>query len=242
MTWLLSFGDTLTLLITFFIMMLALNYGAISRVQKWVDKELGRTCVFLQDMVAERKLHYFHVLRDPRGVLIRIDNPDAFKSGSAEPSDSLREQLSELGHVLRLMPLLNVHNTFIGKRVLERAQAYGQRWQVSIEVEGHTDADPIAPTSPLRNNWILSALRAQRVAERLQKTSLLPRALFSIVGYGDSRPLVPNDTPEHKAMNRRIDIVISAQFVRQAAVSRQNAAAEKSGTPSGDKAHFLTTP
>ncbi|WP_367122868.1 flagellar motor protein MotB, partial [Sulfurivirga sp.] len=34
--WLLSFGDMTTLLITFFVMMLALNYGAISRVQKWL--------------------------------------------------------------------------------------------------------------------------------------------------------------------------------------------------------------
>ena len=230
MGWLLSFGDTVTLLITFFIMVLALNYGAISRVQKWVDDELTQTYTFLKAEIAARGLTYFHVLRDPRGVLIRIDNPDAFESGGVTPSDSLRGQLSELGYVLRLMPLLTVEDTVTGKWILSRARAYGRRWQVNIEVEGHTDSDPVAPTSPLLDNWVLSALRAERVADRLQKTSLLPRQLFSVVGYGDTRPLAPNDTPAHKALNRRIDIVISAEFV-STAHGGQKAAAKKSGTP-----------
>ncbi|SIO08083.1 chemotaxis protein MotB [Sulfurivirga caldicuralii] len=233
MGWLLSFGDTVTLLITFFIMMLALNYGAISRVQKWVDDTLAETHAFLQAEVRSRGLTYFRILRDPRGVLIRINNSDAFESGSAVPSASLREQLSELGYVLRLMPLLSVQETAAGRRIVLRAREYGQVWQVNIEVEGHTDADPIAPTSPLRDNWILSALRAERVADRLQKTSLLPRPLFSIVGYGDTRPLAPNDTPAHKALNRRIDIVISAQFVSEAQAAK-NRVVKKSGTPSAE--------
>ncbi len=229
MGWLLSFGDTITLLITFFIMMLTLNYAAISWVQKWVDARLDESHAFLQEEIRYRGLNFFKVYREPGGVVIRINNPDAFASGSAIPSDSLREQLSDLGYVLRLMPLLDVGKTVVGAHILEGARRFGWQWKVTIEVEGHTDSDPLGPGSPLRNNWILSALRAHQVAYRLQKTSLLPPSLFSVVGYADTRPLAPNDTPEHKALNRHIDIVISAQFVRQTA--RKKPPLKKSGTP-----------
>jgi chemotaxis protein MotB len=214
--WLLSFGDVTTLLITFFIMMLALNYGAISRVQKWVDDELTHAYWQLKQAVEEGGLDLIEVRRDTRGVLIRIHASEGFAPARVEPTPALRWQLMEIGRQLRYLRLFNEHQTPTGRYLIARARQKGIRFQPEISVEGHTDSDPVAPNSPVRNNWILSALRAETVMAYLVRASAMDPALFSVTGYGDTRPLVPNDTPEHKAMNRRVEIVLTAAFVKMA--------------------------
>ncbi len=212
--WLLSFGDVTTLLITFFIMMLALNYGAISRVQKWVDDELTHAYWQLKQAVEENHLDLVEVRRDTRGVLIRIHAAEGFQPAQAEPTPVLRTQLMEIGRQLRYLRLFNEEENEVGRYYIEKARQKGIRFQPEISVEGHTDNDPVAPTSPLRNNWILSALRAERVMAYLVRASAMDPKWFSVTGYGDTRPLVPNDTPEHKAMNRRVEIILTAAFVK----------------------------
>ena len=76
-----------------------------------------------------------------------------------------------------------------------------------IYVEGHTDNRPIA-TSRFRNNWLLSASRALAVAEYLFAAPEMPEARFTIVGHGSTRPIASNDTPEGRAQNRRVEIII----------------------------------
>ena len=221
--WLLSFGDVTTLLITFFIMMLALNYGAISRVQKWVDDELTHAYWQLHQAVEENRLKLVEVRRDARGVLIRIHASEGFASARAEPTPALRWELMEIGRQLRYLRLFNEEESDIGRYYIEKARQKGIRFQPEISVEGHTDSDPVAPTSPLRNNWILSALRAERVMRYLVQASAMDPKWFSVTGYGDTRPLVPNDTPQHKAMNRRVEIIITAAFVKMASNRAGNA-------------------
>lgn len=82
-----------------------------------------------------------------------------------------------------------------------------------IKIEGHTDNVPIG--GELKNkyptNWELSAARATAVARYLQdKAGIDPGSLIA-AGFGEYRPVVPNDTPEHRAMNRRIEIVLVAK-------------------------------
>ena len=214
--WLLSFGDMTTLLITFFVMMLALNYGAISRVQKWLDDELTHTYHELKRAVKAERLTLVQVRRDSRGIVIRIRADGAFASGSATPSLELRRQVTALGRVFRYLRLFNEQDTETGRQVLALAREHHKRFQPEISVEGHTDSDPIAPWSPLRNNWILSARRAQQVMRQLIYASAMDPRWFSAAGYGAGRPLVPNDTPAHKAINRRVEIVITAGFMQLA--------------------------
>jgi len=211
--WLLSFGDMTTLLITFFVMVLALNYSTISRVQKWVEGELDHAYEVLSQVVAEKQLDLIELYRDSQGILIRIKTDQAFASGAYEPTLALRYQLLEIGREFRYLRLFNEWEQPVGRVVLKDARAHHSRFQPEISVEGHTDSDSIAPWSPLKNNWILSALRAQSVMEQLVYASAMDPNWFSVTGYGDTRPLVPNDSPEHKAMNRRVEIRITAAFV-----------------------------
>jgi len=74
-------------------------------------------------------------------------------------------------------------------------------------VEGHSDNVPIK-TARFRSNWELSSSRAVSVAHELMIGEYLDERRFSVMGYGDTRPLVPNDNPENRSRNRRVEIVV----------------------------------
>lgn len=80
----------------------------------------------------------------------------------------------------------------------------------AIRIEGHTDNVPItgilAKTYP--SNWELSAARAIHVTRYLQEHGI-PPDILSAVAYGEYQPVAENDTPEGKAKNRRIEIVLA---------------------------------
>jgi chemotaxis protein MotB len=79
----------------------------------------------------------------------------------------------------------------------------------AIRIEGHTDNVPIvgALARKYPTNWELSAARAINVARYLQQQGIDP-ALLAAVGYGEYKPVAPNDTDEGRAKNRRIEIVL----------------------------------
>ena len=79
----------------------------------------------------------------------------------------------------------------------------------SIRIEGHTDDVPISRALAKRypTNWELSAARAINVTRHLQDQGIDPGNL-SVVAYGEWKPVATNDTPEGRAKNRRIEIVL----------------------------------
>ena len=76
-----------------------------------------------------------------------------------------------------------------------------------VRVEGHTDNVPIR-TAQFPSNWELSAARAVSVVRVLTELYGVPATHLAAVGYADSQPLVPNLTPEQRAKNRRVELVI----------------------------------
>ena len=97
-----------------------------------------------------------------------------------------------------------------GRQILQKvADVIGQVEDKAIRVEGHTDNVKIssALTRAFPSNWELSAARATNVARYLQRMGVDPN-LLSAAAYGEYRPVSENDTPEGRAMNRRIEIVL----------------------------------
>jgi chemotaxis protein MotB len=93
----------------------------------------------------------------------------------------------------------------VSKVLLSKAQGK------EIRIEGHTDSDKIYGSLQQKypTNWELSAVRAINVARFLvEEAGLDPRRIYA-AGYGEFRPIAPNDTPENKAQNRRIEIVLA---------------------------------
>ncbi|HUL60308.1 MAG TPA: OmpA family protein [Anaeromyxobacteraceae bacterium] len=77
-----------------------------------------------------------------------------------------------------------------------------------IRVEGHTDNVPTAAGGPFPTNWELSSARALAVVRFLQEVGMDPTRLAA-AGYGEFQPMAPNDTPEGRSQNRRIEIVLA---------------------------------
>jgi chemotaxis protein MotB len=76
-----------------------------------------------------------------------------------------------------------------------------------VRIEGHTDSIPIH-TSRFRSNWDLSAARSIAIMETLSNRFEISSQRLSIAGYADTVPVADNNTPEGRARNRRVDLVI----------------------------------
>jgi chemotaxis protein MotB len=123
------------------------------------------------------------VSSDERGIVISITAKLLFNPGSADIIPLSRPTIKDIGTILKNIP--------------------GNQ----ISVEGHTDSDPIH-NSYFSSNWQLSAMRAANIVELLVNNSYINPKDIRSAGYGEERPVAPNDTPANKAKNRRVDIVI----------------------------------
>ena len=77
----------------------------------------------------------------------------------------------------------------------------------AVRIEGHTDAVPMH-TARFRSNWELSAGRSIAIMELLYTRFQIAHERMSIAGYADTVPVADNGTPEGRARNRRVDLVI----------------------------------
>jgi chemotaxis protein MotB len=154
------------------------------------------------------------VISQERGIYISIGEHVLFKSGSAELSKEAKERIIKIGkEILTKMP------------------------DNQMRVEGHTDDIPInTPRFP--DNQELSTARANNVWRVLVKDAGIDPTKLSAIGYGEFRPIVPNDTQEHRKMNRRVDIVIMREIydVTEPGSENTNKSEETSKTGSGGSA------
>ncbi|WP_019557037.1 OmpA/MotB family protein [Thiomicrorhabdus arctica] len=210
--WLLAFGDVMTLLITFFIMMIVINKSEVSKIQVWVDNQVTESYVFLQNEIKHKHLTVVKATRNANGILLTINHANAFQSGGFVPSEQLSSELRVIGQLLPKIPILEIEQDAESIEVIQQAKAEGYEWLAEVTVEGHTDNDSIDPRSSLRNNWFLSTLRAQAVMQELFSASALPASLFSVSGYGEFQPMASNEGSAGKDLNRRVEVLISARF------------------------------
>ena len=117
-----------------------------------------------------------------RRIVIRVKEQGSFTSGSATLRDEFIPIMDKIRETLK--------------------QIDGE-----YSVEGHTDDVPIS-TARFRSNWELASARSVSVAEELFKNDDLDQTKFTVVGYGETRPLAENDTDENRSRNRRVEIVI----------------------------------
>lgn len=123
------------------------------------------------------------VTTDPRGLVVEITSRTLFRSGSAFLE---REGLKVLDQVA--LALSKIDNR--------------------VMIEGHTDSVPIRGGGTYPSNWELSTARATQVLRWITEVRGLPAPRFSAAGYADTHPRFPNDTPAHRSMNRRVEIIV----------------------------------
>lgn len=118
-----------------------------------------------------------------RGVEIQLSDYILFSSGTAD----IKEE---------------------SKIVLDKVSGLLNSIDNSILVEGHTDNVPIK-TSDYPSNWELSTARSVNVVKYFVENNNVSPVRLSASGYGEYHPIVPNDSQENRAKNRRVNILIT---------------------------------
>ncbi len=129
------------------------------------------------------------VLSDERGVVIRVLDKAFFDEGKAELKDGAKNALDKIVPIIK-----GVEN--------------------HIRIEGHTDNVPIS-TSEFKSNWELSVRRATEVVRYLVEKRGLPPERISATGYAEYRPIAKNTSPQNRALNRRIEIIVAKTKEKQ---------------------------
>jgi chemotaxis protein MotB len=122
---------------------------------------------------------------------IELKDSILFASASAEPSPRARTIFNEIAQILKDYPN-------------------------PVQVEGHTDNLPINSTR-YPSNWELSTARASAIVKWLAEHGVDPVRL-SAVGFGEYQPLADNSTPEGRAQNRRVTLMIAKRALPRPAV------------------------
>ena len=124
------------------------------------------------------------VQREDDKVIITVGAGGAFASGSANLTPAAIE-------------------------IMDRIAKVNAAGNSKIKVSGHTDDVPLIFGSNYRDNWDLAAARSASVVQAFAENGTISEDRLEAISYGESRPIEPNETPDGRAKNRRIEIEIN---------------------------------
>jgi chemotaxis protein MotB len=218
--WLATYGDLVTLLMCFFVLlysmavidqgkakqaMASLNKMGVLSQQGDISSGAGDTLLENPAIISEeqKQMDSIHaevkkiieqkgldndveVKDEAKGVLIRFKDDVIYDVGSAQLKPDAKVILAQISDVLK-------------------------KYNKNIRIEGHTDSLPIQ-SGKYESNWELSSARAISVVKFLSIELPLDKRIkqqsFEVSGYGEFRPIVPNDTEQNRQKNRRIEMLI----------------------------------
>jgi chemotaxis protein MotB len=204
--WLITYSDAMTLLLTFFVLILSFSeidqtkfeqvQGAIQgeMLKKQQSRPFSEAHQELKLLIEQQKAEeQVEVERTNLGIKLRLESSSLYQVGSAQIQEGKLPLLKDVAQIIQQMNM----EDFV------------------VEVEGHTDDVPIT-SNRYPSNWELSAHRATNVVRYLIDQGVEASHLKA-AGFADSRPLVPNrdqfgePIPENQAKNRRVVIYIRRQ-------------------------------
>ncbi|MDA7712018.1 OmpA family protein [Flavobacteriaceae bacterium] len=177
---------------------IALKESALSAREERVD-QLEELIALKEAALSELKQRLSDALLNFRGkgltveqrngkVYVSMENKLLFQSGRWDIEAEGKKAIRQLAAVLQDNP------------------------DISILIEGHTDNVPFSGQGGLESNWDLSTKRATAVVNiLLENDQLLPQNLTA-AGRSEYIPIAPNSTPEGRASNRRIEVILSPQW------------------------------
>lgn len=234
--WIVTFSDMMSLLLTFFILLL--SFSTIS------EEEFNQAMMSLQGA--------FGVLPKMSGVVSPVPRPskDARDSRSDAATrlkrrlqvEGLEKQVKveydAMGGIKISLPnsvLFDAGSATLRPDAYPVLRAIGEVLaelpDAFFEVRGHTDALPVTSTTRFRDNYDLSYFRAHAVGERLVVDGKVPMEQFEIVSCGPSQPLATNDTEEGRTANRRVEIFVRGLVDKSKIESLRDGTGDRLGPP-----------
>lgn len=148
-----------------------------------LSEELKELVEKLEELILELNLgEYIEVLDKDNSIVLRINSIILFDLGDALIKEDAIEPLTRIGFLLNTLP-------------------------ADILVQGHSDDLPIN-TAIYPSNWELSSRRSTNIVRFLVERSAVNPDNLTATANAEFQPIAPNDTPENRQKNRRIDVVI----------------------------------
>ncbi len=151
----------------------------LQEIQEEVERQAQDLREALKDEIGEGLVT---VEREESKIIIRIQEKGSFSSGSADFNVGFLDVIDRISDAV--------------------VRASGR-----VIVAGHTDNVPIY-TAKFRSNWELSSARAVTVVHALLMNPGVSQDRVLVEGHADSHPLVPNDSKENQAKNRRVELIL----------------------------------
>jgi chemotaxis protein MotB len=225
--WLTTFNDLVTLLMVFFVLLFtmgSMDNNKLKEFQYALQSGLGilgegsqvsieikdsRPVPDQADLLTQAEGDGQPV--DEQQEVIPMD--EALKKFTAEPGINVRYSKQGAHITFEDYLLFNFGKADInpgGLAFLDKLAALIRKIPYPVRVEGHTDNVPIH-TARYPSNWELSIARAVSVVKYFAEIGKINPQRLSAVGYGETRPLVPNDLPANRTRNRRVEIVLATE-------------------------------
>lgn len=235
--WLMTYGDMMTLLLTFFVLLFTMSETKMDTFAQLVESlrsSIGKEDVpqagtreglTMLDVEGESKPNAV----DELGALVAAEM-DSIQSEVEEfilknkLGGSVKVKQDGRGAVITIsdIVLFPPGKTEINKgadSLLLKIKDMLKQFQYHIKIEGHTDNVPIH-NEQFPSNWELSANRASKIVRFLIENGIPPEQL-SAEGFAEYRPIASNDTPEGRAQNRRVEIVYERGSIENVVKSRE---------------------
>ena len=219
--WALAYGDMITLLMTFFVLIIAMSSDKIEvAAETLMTKGTGETLVLAEHKdsgifaakVRSRSKIDIDAVKRP----IPIDNLELIREEMVvfmtenELYDVIELMRTREGFMIRIMAdiLFDPGDTYLKVEYLYLLDTVAELLSVipnSVRIEGHTD-DRYIDDNNTGNK--MSIARASRVCEYIIEEEMLLSSRFGVAGYGRHRSLYPNNNEHNRAKNRRVEIII----------------------------------
>ena len=213
--WAITYADLVTLLLTFFILLLVILNDAEKHIDRVINLLLDETYIELKENVESS---YVSVDRVTKGVKITMASGRLFQSMDDEVQPLVYPLLRQIGGIIRVSKVLNVYEDDRYNNLLTAIENRGGYLNVEIRCEGHTDDLQLPQYAKFQSNWDLSTSRALNIVKLLSDFSRIPQSKFSAMGYGEFRPTVEitglqnenGELADARAKNRRVEIYLDA--------------------------------
>ena len=217
--WSVTYADLITLLLTFFILLLVILNDAEKHIDRVINLLLDET---YQELKENIESSYVSVDRVTKGVKITMASGRLFRSMDDGVQTLVYPLIRQIGGIVRVSKLLNLDEDERFNKLLRAIEKRGGFLNVEIRCEGHTDDLPLPEQVKFASNWDLSTSRALNIVKLLSEFSRIPESKFSAMGYGEYRPVIPIrsigknavDIRNARAKNRRVEIYMDA-FIKK---------------------------
>ncbi|MCD4828527.1 MAG: flagellar motor protein MotB [Candidatus Cloacimonetes bacterium] len=216
-----TYGDLMTLLVTFFVLLISFSSIQEAKFQKAIGSLQGALGVLKSSsgtsIVSPTIPMYEHQTEKVQFELERVLEQlrqMTEEQATSEAQISVEKSKDRIHFSISSPMLFDSGRAVLKPQSTPILHSIGEILAMvpfEVRVEGHTDNDQLMPGAQFRNNWELSAARALAVMEKFLSFSDLDidPSRFQAIGYGEYHPLADNSSPEGKQLNRRVEIYVN---------------------------------